>query len=74
MIHAKANAAMSHKYITSKNTTNSKKHPRFVPRGSVYAVSIKRSAHVKTDGSTKCKRFHYNLGNSQLKEIFKRKT
>ena len=46
MIHTKANDAMSHKYITSKNTTNSKKQPRFVPRGSVYAVGIKRSVHV----------------------------
>ena len=45
-IHAKVNDAMSHKYITSKNTTNSKKQPRFVSRSIVYAVSIKRSVHV----------------------------
>ena len=62
--------------LPAETATESNKEPRTVTSsGVLYAVSMKGSKrHFHTDGSTKCKRLHYYLGNFHLKEDLQTKT
>ena len=63
-------------YTPAETTKLCFSQPRSVPRGRIYTLSPKGNIMrlVYTDGSAKCKRFHYYLRNFHLKGDFQTKT